>query len=471
MKLQHLTIIFVIIIVPITLVISAYMGIHIDTIQKQTQYTTHLINATYDAMRAFQLNTANNSYSTISNSKIRDIEASVNTYFTSMGTGMSGNGYTANDLRDYTPALLFNLYDGYYIYTKYYDTVLTDYTYGLKPFITYSCRYISGSSTDCVINYTLDNTMTIIGKVNGNFKTLTGHLINLDSSTEINQKEHLRENLIILKDDGTPESINAANIPIPVSYEYLVYNGQKVYRENDIQESTANNKRYFHYSSEYKKDYINTSEDIIKLNNQFLEGSDSAIKYYSEARTFTQWVKANLGTLTVDNVVTADGTKIKDLPSDQYNSYFATNLKGKKIFDTSNSNDPLRTDSIFNEHRMNVIRKSIETNLKTAIANYNTHTENGYEFRLPVLSEDEWYKIENNICMISFLQGLPIKSKVFNNYCVVANNTNQETIGSNSIYIVTQNTNGQVEYHRPGCKSLIDGINSRFLYYNRSLPK
>ena len=71
MKLQHIIIIFVIIIVPISLTLSSYINAHIKTIENQTKYNNVLINATYDGIKAFQLNTANNMYSTISNSKIR----------------------------------------------------------------------------------------------------------------------------------------------------------------------------------------------------------------------------------------------------------------------------------------------------------------------------------------------------------------------------------------------------------------
>ena len=64
MKLQHLSVIFIIIILPISMVLSQYTNSHIKTIENQTQYNTKLINATYDAMKAFKVNTVNNRYST-----------------------------------------------------------------------------------------------------------------------------------------------------------------------------------------------------------------------------------------------------------------------------------------------------------------------------------------------------------------------------------------------------------------------
>lgn len=80
-KAQHLAIIFIIIILPISLVLSNYIQSQIDTITLQTQYNSRLYESTYDAVQAFQINTVNNRYSSISDSKIRDIEASVNTFY------------------------------------------------------------------------------------------------------------------------------------------------------------------------------------------------------------------------------------------------------------------------------------------------------------------------------------------------------------------------------------------------------
>ena len=69
MKLQHLAIIFIIIIVPISLVLATYVNGYIDTIKNQSSYNAYLLNATYDGIKAFQLNTSNNSYSTIETQK------------------------------------------------------------------------------------------------------------------------------------------------------------------------------------------------------------------------------------------------------------------------------------------------------------------------------------------------------------------------------------------------------------------
>lgn len=448
MKLQHLAIIFVIIILPISIVLSVYTAHQIKVINYQAQYSSYLLNASYDAIKAFQINTINNKYSTIGNSKIRDIEAAVNVFYGSLATNLGSSGYTKEALHGYTPAILFTLYDGYYIYSNYYDTEKNEYEYGLKPFIYYSCRYVKGSDYDFVVNYTLDNTITVIGKVGREgYVTKTGHLI-YDDGTLSSEKEVLTENLITLENPDTP-----------ISYQYIIYNNQKIYKENS---STDWKKTFFYYDSAYTKTYIQTDSMIDELRNHLDDysdansnfRSDSAKKYYEEARAFSTWVNNNLGNITAADAKNSDGTAITD---------FASDTGTDKIFEISNNNNPLQSSATFNEHRMNVIRKSIETNLYTSIKTFSEHTVIGYEFGMPRISENEWEKITNNISIVSFLQGIPIGGKVYNDYCVVSNDSNKESVNNNSIYIITKDASGNVQYHNPGCRTLLEKVNNNEL--------
>ena len=459
MKLQHLAIIFVIIIVPISIVLSEYITVQSNTIKRQVAYDASLINSTYDAVKAFELNEINNNYSTINNSKIRDITASISTFYKSLATNFNSENYTENELKEYIPAILFTLYDGYYIYSKYEDTVTGEYVYGLKPLMYYSCRYVT-SADDFVVNYTLDNSISVIGKVNHEYVNKTGYLIvltsipmdlsNINSEQDLENiaekamnsgnKEIVTENLKFVNDDGTTSQDQ---------YEYLTYNGQKIYKENGINNTTDNRTRYFYYSTEYKKDFVNNN-DMLNYINKHFDGTHlyntSAYEYYARAKVFTNWVNSNLNNITQSNAKDADGNAVQ----------FATNTREEKIFETGTNNNPLRTDSTFNENRISVIRKSIETSLITAIQTFSNRSSTQYSFSMPELSETEWYNIENNIAMVTFMQGLPTIGKVYNNYCVVSNNTNKEMIGAESLYVIDSNN----EYHRPGCKKLMDNLNS-----------
>ena len=124
MRIQYLAVIFVIIVLPISLVISLYTGNLIKVSNTEAQYNRILFNATHDAVRTYQMNTLDNTYASEDTSKFRDVNASVNSFYNNLGTGLSRSGYSKEELYDYVPAILFNLYDGYYVYSPYQNIAL-----------------------------------------------------------------------------------------------------------------------------------------------------------------------------------------------------------------------------------------------------------------------------------------------------------------------------------------------------------
>lgn len=464
MKIQHLAIIFIIIIVPISFAMSEYIQTQIDTIKLQTEYKEALNSATSAALKAFQINSINNKYSNISDSKIRDIEASINTFYNSLTTSMTQYVSSKSELSVFVPAIVFNLYDGYYIYSSYnnvytapngdnakvkIDDNANNYQDGLHPYIYYSCKYnIDGE--EIIVNYTLDNAITVYGKFNGKYQTKSGYLINYKNVNVDTKKkkvtydgveigpEILKEHLLIVKDNGTVD---------PGDYEYIVYKNRKVYKEEG---ENGEADKYFWYNNG-KKTYLQSEENNLK---EYIKGtgfkSTSAYEYYKDAYDFSKWLveKSGLVKITQKNM------------EDSFKKDFSANTGTKSIFDiTQKDNDPMVSSSVFNEHRIAVIRKSIETNLTTAIANYNSQSGSNYEFVMPKIDEVSWYSIENNVSIISFMQGMPIGQKYFNDYSVITNTKNEEVINSQSVYVVTKNDDGNYEYHQPGCKVLIDNSN------------
>lgn len=453
MKLQHLAIIFVIIMLPISMVISSYIQTQIDTISLQTKYSTKLQTATYDAIRAFQLNTLNNKYSTVSDSKIRDIEASISTFYNSLGTELGASGYNTESLEQFIPAIVYTMYDGYYIYGRYFNYNKNEYQYGLKPYIYYSCRYVKGNSYDFVVNYTLDNNITVYGKIKENYITKSGTLINPELVTNITKNvngdiislvydgitiepEVLKEQLIILDDNNNPSRDY---------YEYVMHSNKKVYYNGDGQ--------YFWHNNN-KKQYITDKETLEFVTKWTYNGhlhSNSAIEYYAKAKDFSDWVNDNLSGISQENAVDSDGNTISD---------FAINTANEPIFKLSKNNNPLLESSTFNQNRISVIRKIIQTTLNTAIANYSSSAD--YEFAMPIFTEEDWDKLVNNITVASFMQGIPIGSKYFNNYCIITNNKNKEIVTKDSIYIITNDNNTGTEtdcfneVHRASSIDVID---------------
>lgn len=515
MKLQHLAVIFVLIIIPISLVMSQYVQTQIDTIRLQTLYTKSLDTATYDALKAFQINSANNKYSSLSDSKIRDIEASINTFYHSLGTSMSNYVSSREDLSTFVPAILFSLYDGYYIYSSYnniYSTVGTGtservqiqnnrrYQDGLRPYIYYSCQYRLNNGKSVIVNYTLDNAITVYGDFGSGYETKSGYLIDYRKVSSMNignktlvydgvtiRPESLKEHLITIEnaDEGTI---------IERDYPYIVYENKKVYQDVDssgnavyenaqipiynsagqiqydsngnIRYQTVRAPKYFWYDNN-KKTYLQSEKaGLLKYISDNGVGfkSVSAFEYYYNAYYFSKWLveESGLASVTQANIIQNNGNIGPYVSGDTSKLYLSVNtntIEGNTsyIFDTRKAgNDPLLSTSTFNIHRMAVIRKSIETNLTTAIANYNSQSASTYEFAMPVIDETNWEKVTNHVSLISFIQGMPIGQKYYNNYTVLTNTKNEEVINDQSVYIMVQGTDGNYEYHQPGCKELIE---------------
>lgn len=474
MKIQYIAVIFIIIIVPIVMVTASYINSQMDTIRLQSNYNSILIDSTYDAIRAFQINTVNNRYSSISDSKIRDIEAAINSFYTALSNNQN---LSKDELQAYVPALLFTLYDGYYIYSKYDNVYATSINHGipvideetlkseeytktgLKPYIYYSCRYKKGTK-DFVVNYTLDNAITLYGNFgNGRgYQTRSGYLINPNAVTVINAQEatplswRLTYNNVEIGPEILTEYLAFIDDEdVPGNYDYLVYNGQKIYYDNTIAGTTTST-NYFRYQN-YKKTYLSNSStngellEYLRRRTNLSSGrlySTSAFEYYYEAKKFSEEVASLTSGITQKEAVDEQGNPIDYSQEENY-----TNTGNNPIFVASNTNDPLIAGSTFNENRVAVIRKSIETNLATAIHNYSAErtliagsvqSDNiNYEFALPVLTEEDWYKITNKVSMISFMQGIPIGHKYFNNYCVMTNDSNEEVVNKENIYLITRN--------------------------------
>ena len=117
MKVDGLGVILAIILLPIILVVTYYIQLQVDTIAKENSYNTKLLNATYDAMLAFEKNTANEELSSVADSLRSIILASNNTFFNTLATNLGMSNASQENLRPYVPAILYTMYDGYYIYS------------------------------------------------------------------------------------------------------------------------------------------------------------------------------------------------------------------------------------------------------------------------------------------------------------------------------------------------------------------
>lgn len=115
MKLQGVSVIFALIVLPLILVLTYYIHLQVDTIEMQNEYDKKLLDSTYGAMSAFELNTANEDLSTVSDSLRTIIDASTNIFMNTLATNFGMSNASNSYLEPYIPAILYTLYDGYYI--------------------------------------------------------------------------------------------------------------------------------------------------------------------------------------------------------------------------------------------------------------------------------------------------------------------------------------------------------------------
>lgn len=463
MRIQDLAIIFIIIILPISIVLAAYTQYQIQTINTQTLYDNKLSAATYDAIRAFQINTIDNKLSEINNSKTRDLESSVSAFRNSIMSAFSLDGYSDEELNSYIPALVYTLYDGFYIYSPYendnyrYDDDGNakdnngEREYGLKPYISYSCRYTKGN-IDVVITYALDNHITVQGTINGEYVNKDGYLIDNITYNETSGK--VVYNDVEITKEHTKEYLPMGSDTL---YSYVKLEGQTYYYDefNKKIRARLNENTLTDQYKEGDSDYDKVVEFI--TNNNTL-----AKDYYIEAYKFTNWFKntglVDLTYADAQDTIVADSGDI--LP--QEHVWAGDNTKIFQ-FNTSNTDYSKNIEnevSSFNQHRLAVIRHKIEVNLAIAIANYNRYSgaASNNVFQMPDLKEDEWYNIIHNISLISFLQGLPIGGKIYNGYSIVTNSENKEVVLEPNIYILgTDIDSGKNEYYKIGDQGIRNG--------------
>lgn len=481
MKIQSLGILFILIVLPLTIVLAEYAHTQFDTMVLEGKFDQALTTATYDSLKAFQINTFNDPYSAIANRKISSIEAASNAFYNSIRASMRMAGYVLEDIQVHTPALVYTMYDGYYIYSPYADIVeindadsnpntqnevninlnSNNIEYGLKPYVYYSCRYVVGSDSNFVITYSLDNYISIVGTINGTYVNDAGYLISPDTLTydSINDKYFYDE--IEITGEGTltenvvEEIINAEGTVSAhtVTYPYIKINGTKYY----LNESAG---EIFYISSGTRKTQVsrNNNEEQYNKYKDAINNNKSGITYFRDAYEFTRRVLNPPGysspygnvlrNLMSSSAVDKDGNAI-DWSTTPYRIFAdsSTDIATTTPIEYSNSN--------FNEQRKAVIRYSIESNLSVAIANFNRYASTvNNDFQMPKLKDTDWELLQNQVSIISFLQGINIGGKVYNGYSVVTNDKTEEVVTEEDIYIIANANN---YYHKVNDEHFVDG--------------
>lgn len=196
MKLQNLTVIFIIIIIPVVLLVSLYISTGLKTIKYQSLYDTGLLTATHDAISAFEINTTNDdAYSGNPETKRNILKSSVKMFEKSLANTCGISSYNVSEIEEYIPAIVFGMYDGFYMYAPSLNPKTGKYEHSLKNYVYYSEKLDNDGT---VIIYSLDNYVTVSGKFkneNGEevYQIKEGYLINDSSWKEEYIDKNVRE--------------------------------------------------------------------------------------------------------------------------------------------------------------------------------------------------------------------------------------------------------------------------------------
>ena len=529
MNLQGLTVIFAIILLPIIIVVSVYLQGQIDTIALQTKYDNMLLDSTHDAVIALENNIANEDLSTVSDSLRSMIEASTNVFMNNIATNMGLSNAGESYIRPYIPALLYTLYDGFYIYSptsvpeiytnsdgvairvgdtgspiddkdKYgqivyktknggYTTDLTEaekhIKYVLKSYMYYNANYVKNDEYNISVNYSLDNYISLSGTIGEVYYSKSGYLINQNKVTKLTLDNTISSDGKIegIKFNPTGSSLN--------NKEEVFYNKYGSVIEKLSKEGSDKDLLKFQDEAIIedfcKLDGIKltvTLEGGIIISNhddnfpkekkdELVSQATDAICYYGKSKIFSEWVNENLSMITPSTDVNNIAFDYSTTVLSKEDGIEALKINSN-IFNLS-KNDPEDSTSDFCEHKREVIKSSIQYNLNLAISNYSSISSN-QDYQMPILSETEWDKVLSNISMVSFMQDLPCKGKTYNNYAIVTSANSELIVIPNNLYYVPadKSNNEESEYHRIDCEKLAEsnyylGYRSIEYLYDRKL--
>ena len=352
MKLQGVTVIFSLIVIPIILVLSYFIQIQVDTIALQTSYDTKLIDATHGAMSAFEINTANESLSSVADSLRTIISASNNIFINTLATNLGMSNASKSLLEPYIPAVLYTLYEGYYIYAPTKTPVVLTNSKGNA--VTVGAIGTSvGVERNGYTVYGYDKTVELDVDEWGNPKadlpnlTLThnedyGQVLYKLAGTENEYTTVVKEGITEYKLDFVLKSFmpysaryigtsNGKNVDIVINYtldNYIIINGMvgNVYYSKSgylIQDGLIDEngitvggnadegKNLLTYNEEKIAEVVDNigGEIILPINLKDIDGNfitekvtlssnnpkeKEAIKYYLKSQIFSEWVYENL---------------------------------------------------------------------------------------------------------------------------------------------------------------------------------
>lgn len=195
MKIQHYAIIFIIIILPFSIICKNKVDKKIDVLNEQTRINNALDTATSDAVDT--LIELNDEFYALYDGKTLDVtpaiaKEGIKSFFKTLAVNntlpfTADENYAENYFSPYIPAIVIVAYDGFYIYSV--DDDGGEYKYVLSPKIPYAYE-----EDGYIINFTLGNAIKLYAKngvlYEGEFKN--AHI----NDTEVIDEYDIYENIL-----------------------------------------------------------------------------------------------------------------------------------------------------------------------------------------------------------------------------------------------------------------------------------
>lgn len=351
MKLQNLTVIFVIVIIPVILLVSLYITNGLKTIKYQAIYDSGLLTATHDAIYAFELNTTNDAYSDNAETKRNILKSSVKAFERSLCNTCGISSYNTKEIEEYIPAIMFGMYDGFYMYAPSLKSNGT-YEHSLKNYVYYS-EEING----IIIRYSLDSYITVSGDFGEGYETKEGYLMVLDGSTRDGKKY---KNIAIHSDDNDDSSIKYYQ----EAYAFTVW-----FNDNVKEKLNSN---YFNINNENDPEDENSAFTKHKrevMKNKIEQVLNSTITAYSNRTTNTTVYKMpKLNVYDWEKIY----SNISMVTFFQGKNIGLTNYNGYCVLNSTNSNEYVNPNLMYfiNEGTYHDIRCTDMERISTSSKGY-----------------------------------------------------------------------------------------------------
>lgn len=211
MKIQHWAIIFIIIILPFSIICRNAISKKTLLLKDETKYNNVIDNATYDAVS--QILEVSEELGYGKNIPITQgvADAAIDRFFNTLCVNFNlpiGRENAESYFSQYIPAIIIVGYDGLYVYS--YEPTASGYDFVLKPKIPYAYDY----SENITINFTLDNYVKMYFKGESFLSGVPDETGNID-----NDGTHILEGYIGEKLER--EEDNPFGIPETNTVEYI----------------------------------------------------------------------------------------------------------------------------------------------------------------------------------------------------------------------------------------------------------